>query len=473
MKAMNQFADKRILVVGMGRTGMSLARFWRRRGGIVEAIDSRPEPPCAKEFAAEFPEVRRRKMPLEEVGDAMRRGEFNIVAASPGVPPNELKLPPPPVLNEKGEGDIFVVGDAECFFRTMSECDESRRPFIIAVTGTNGKSTVTMLAANICAAAGKSAEAIGNIGRPLLDALAEWEERKVMPDIAVAELSSFQLETAARINADAAVVLNVSEDHLDRHGGLANYARIKASIYRGAKWPVINRDDAFVAAMADSNSANEIGFTMSDSPMRGDWFVDAKNNLARKGGGGGVFAADELPSALSKQNALAALALTSPLAIDESAIRSALAEFKGLLHRLNRVAEIRGVMYCDDSKATNAAAARYAISAVGEKIVLIAGGDSKGQNFHPLARAARGRVRLALLIGKDAGNLDAAFSAEGIPTRRADGMSAAVRIASGVAAAGDCVLLSPACASIDMFSDFRARGNAFCQAVREMEKSNV
>ena len=130
-------------------------------------------------------------------------------------------------------------------------------------------------------------------------------------------------------------------------------------------------------------------------------------------------------------------------------------------------------MYCDDSKATNAAAARYAISAVGEKIVLIAGGDSKGQNFHPLARAARGRVRLALLIGKDADNLDAAFSAEGIPTRRADGMSAAVRIASGVAAAGDCVLLSPACASIDMFSDFRARGNAFCQAVREMEKSSV
>ena len=444
------------LVVGMGATGLSLARWLSARGANVSAVDDRPHPPMASALAAELPEAELRCADFRKwsAGDF---APFEIVAASPGVPPSALAADPD-----------TIVGDAGLFAEAWGERSPSSG--LVAVTGTNGKSTVAALCARLCRAANLRAEAVGNIGEPLLDSLSGWIRGGRFPDVVVAELSSFQLETARAFPCDSAVVLNVGEDHLDRHGDLQSYAAIKGRIYREAKLSVVNRDDAIASGLCgDSDPSRVVGFSAS-----GNAAVDGRDFVRRSDGAlgraGMFFAPESISETLRAQpaNTLAALALADFCAPSPEALARGLSDFENLRHRRETVATVNGVRFVDDSKATNAAAARFALLEETAPVALIAGGLDKGQNFSALARAAVGKVCEVVLLGTEADAMARAFAAENIPSRRAQNMPAAVRAAFAAVRSGGAVLLSPGCASFDLFADYRARGDAFRAAAAEL-----
>ena len=450
---------RKALVIGMGATGLSLARHLRGLGFAVSASDDREHPPMAVEFAAELPGAELRRADFREWPESAFSG-FEVVAVSSGVSVAGGRVPP-----EK------IVGDAALFGR------EWRRVAppcgLIAVTGTNGKSTVAALCAHLCRAAGRRAAAVGNIGEPLLDALADWTRAGVFPDIVAAELSSFQLEFAPAFPCDSAAVLNVGADHLDRHGDLKSYAAVKGRIYREAQAAVVNRDDAAAAALCgDPGAARVTGFSAAGNGADGRDFVRRKDGAL--GRAGMFFAPETISPVLRAQpaNALAALALVDFANPSPAALARGLAEFDNLRHRRETVATVNGVRFVDDSKATNAAAAKFALLGESAPVSLIAGGLEKGQDFAELARAAAGRVRAVFLLGGAAGKMARAFAAQNIPVRRMKNMAAAVRAAAKSARPGEAVLLSPACASFDLFADYRARGDAFRAAALELTEAN-
>ena len=452
--------SRRALVIGMGATGLSLARHLDSRGLAVAAVDDRAHPPMASEFAAALPRAELRR-------DDFRRwpesafAEFATVAVSSGVSVADGKIPP-----EKIVGDAALFGAA---WRRLAP-----PAGLIAVTGTNGKSTVAALCAHLCRAAGLAAAAVGNIGEPLLDALSDWSESSRFPDIVVAELSSFQLEFAPAFPCDSAAVLNVGEDHLDRHGDLKNYAAVKGRVYREAQSAVVNRDDPVAAGLCgDLDAARVTGFSSAGNLTDGRDFVRRRGDGAL-GRAGMFFAPETISPVLRAQpaNALAALALVDFANPSPAALARGLAGFDNLRHRRETVATVNGVRFVDDSKATNAAAARFALLGESSPVALIAGGQGKGQDFAGLARAAAGRVREVVLLGGEVGEMARAFAAENIPVRRARDMAAAVRAAAESARPGDAVLLSPACASFDLFADYRARGDAFRAAAMALAEAN-
>jgi UDP-N-acetylmuramoylalanine--D-glutamate ligase len=446
---MTEMFDKacRTLVVGLGKTGLSVARYLSRQGVPVAIVDSREQPPELVHSRAELPA----DVALFLGGfhqDAFERAEQIVL--SPGVSMQE-----PEIAAAVARG-VPVIGDIELFAQA------AKAP-VIAVTGSNGKSTVVVLLSAMARRAGLDVRTGGNIGTPALD-LIEADE----PDLYVLELSSFQLETLQSLQPQASVVLNISDDHLDRYHNLQDYAAAKQAIYRHAALQVVNLDDPVAAALADAQQPIA-GFTAS-APAANEYGlleVAGETWLAR--GEVRLMPASgvQMAGRHNLVNALAALALGEAAGLPLTAMVETLGEFQGLPHRMQYLTEHNGVRWFNDSKGTNVGATLAAIEGVAGQVVLIAGGDGKGADFSPLAAALQRKGHGAVLIGKDAPLLEAVLQ-DAVPVRHADDMLQAVQLAAGMAQSGDCVLLSPACASTDMYRNFAARGEAFMQAVREL-----
>jgi len=440
------------VVVGLGKTGVSAVRYLAKRGLPVKATDSRAAPPGLADLGslAAGLDLRLGGFDLSLLEDASR------LLISPGV---SLEEPIAAAARARG---IEVLGDVELFARAV------RAP-VIGVTGTNGKSTVTSLVAHMARSAGCRVLAGGNLGEPALDLL-----EQPVPDLYVLELSSFQLETTESLDLIAAVVLNVSPDHLDRYASVEAYAAAKQRIFTRAATLVLNADDARVRAM---RRADARVLTFSVESAAADYHLSsasaedgAARCLCRRGQPLLALAAMKLAGQHNAANALAALALGEAAGLPPAAMLAALEEFPGLPHRCAWVADIAGVRYLDDSKGTNVGATVAAVAGIAEPLVVIAGGLGKGQDFAPLAAAFRGKVRHVVLIGRDGPAIARALEGTASVEYAAD-MPAAVRAAARAARPGDTVLLSPACASLDMFRDYAARGAAFAAAVRELEEA--
>ena len=340
---------------------------------------------------------------------------------------------------------------------------------MIGITGSNGKSTVTAMAGAMCRAAGVKTMVAGNIGLPVLDALAEGEQGGYA-DVYVLELSSFQLETTTTLQLAAATMLNLSQDHLDRYDSMAEYAAAKQRIFNHAAIQVLNRDDPASMAMHDTDNDNDstmLSFGVG-VPQGASEFGLCDAHLCE--GALPLMSIEDMPVAglHNAANGLAAFALTRALHLPAVALADGLRGFEGLPHRLQKVAEIRGVTFYDDSKGTNVGATVAALNGMAAPVVLIAGGEGKGQDFAPLAAPVSHHARSVVLIGRDAQAIVAAIQSSGVPLLHAASMSAAVSTALAAAQPGDAVLLSPACASFDMFDNYKHRGAVFAQCVREL-----
>lgn len=438
--------QERTLVVGLGETGLSCARYLARRGVEVAVTDSRVEPPGLATIREELPDV------------ALFVGGFSAdafvragrIVVSPGVSLDE------PLIRRARQRGAEVIGDIELFARV------ARAP-VVAITGSNGKSTVTTLVGAMARSAGLDTRVGGNLGTPALDLLGDSE-----PDLYVLELSSFQLETVSSLKAQAATVLNVSADHLDRYASLEDYVRAKQAIYRGARHAIVNRDDARATELA-GHYRIEDSFGLSPCPQGGFGVDESADGAWLLQGETRLLGADEmrLPGRHNLSNALAALALGQAAGLPMSAMVQTLRVFPGLPHRTQWVADVGGVRWFNDSKATNIGAALAAIQGIPGPLVWIAGGRGKGADFTELAAGMEGRVRAAVLIGEDAPLLAEALRSR-VRCEFATDMEAAVRQAGRLAQPGDAVLLSPACASFDMFSGYAERGEAFMRAVKHV-----
>jgi UDP-N-acetylmuramoylalanine--D-glutamate ligase len=462
---MLNWSGRKVVVLGLGDTGLSMARWLVRRGAGVRVADSRPVPPHAARLARELPQV---PLATGKFSEATLAGA-DLIAISPGIDRREA-----PIAQAVKRG-VPVAGDVELFAQALKALiphpSSLIPPKVVAITGSNGKSTVTVMTGEICRAAGRETVVAGNIGLPVLDALTAVENGGRMPDVFVLELSSFQLESTHSLEPDAATVLNVTEDHLDRYDGMKEYAAAKARVFAGGGVQVLNRDDRWSMDMARAGRAC---YTFGAGEPRAvtEWGVRAAGNgelLAR--GPRSLMAVSELPLTgwHNAANALAAHALAHAIGAPDEALARALRTFKGLPHRMQKVAEHAGVVFLDDSKGTNVGATVAALTGIGRPVVLIAGGDGKGQDFSPLAPAVKERARAVVLIGRDAGKIERALAVSGVPLRRAGDMDEAVAAAYREARPGDAVLLSPACASYDMFRDYVHRAEAFVAAVRRLE----
>ena len=424
---------KRVLVLGLGDSGLSAARWVEREGGKARVADTRPSPPQQRNFGGELQTGPFHPRLLDGV---------DLVCVSPGLSLEQE------LIRAAVAAQIPVLGDIELF------AWHNRQP-VLAITGTNGKTTVSSLTGHLLRAGGVDCEVAGNIGPPALDALMK---RQTPPAAWVLELSSYQLETTWSLAPAGAAMLNLTEDHFDRYTGLDHYGAAKARIFMGAGTQVLNRDDPRSLAMAQAGR-KVVTFGL-DAPRGGDFGV-AGGNLVQ--GSRNILAIDELPIRGSHNvaNALAACALVSILGVDA---RAGLKTFKGLPHRLELVATRRGVEWYDDSKGTNVGATVAALRGLGKKTVLILGGEGKGQDFSPLREPVREFASRVLLIGRDAPLIEKALS--GLPTERCRSLEEAVQKASQIPS--QAVLLSPACASFDMFRDYKHRGDVFAAAVKAL-----
>lgn len=455
-----QLSGKNILVLGLGDTGLSCARWLAAHGARVSVADSRAAPPHAGRLAELLPQAPLHAGPFD---DALLQSA-DMLVVSPGVP-----LADPAVARAVAAG-VETVGDVELFARAIRALNTRREhPMrMIAITGSNGKSTVTAMCGDMCRMAGLTTCVAGNIGLPVLDALYEIEQGIApTPQVWVLELSSFQLETTSSLDADAATVLNLSEDHMDRYPGMDAYAAAKARIFSGDGVQVLNRDDAHSLAMA-LPGRQVVSFGLDRSPRDGEFGL-CEDALCL--GGERLMPLSGLPVAglHNAANALAALALTQALGLPMASLLRGLAHFRGLPHRVEKVAEIGGVTWYDDSKGTNVGATEAALYGMGrKKAVVILGGDGKGQDFSPLKAAVVANARAVLLIGRDAPLIAAALDGSGIETHAAASLEDAVEQARRLARPGDAVLLSPACASFDMFRNYIHRAEVFINAVNKL-----
>jgi UDP-N-acetylmuramoylalanine--D-glutamate ligase len=410
-------------------------------------IDSRNAPPeisALQQLAPEI-EIRVGGFDVSVLADAVE------VVASPGVSLRE------PLLQAAMRRNIPIIGDIEMFSRSVNAP-------VVGITGTNGKSTVTTLVAHMATRAGKRVLAGGNLGKPALDLLSD-----PVPDLYVLELSSYQLETTQSLKLAAATVLNITPDHMDRYDDLGAYANAKARIFDHAEVAVINADDPLVRAMPKSGQ-RVIDFSLQ--PNSGALYsvkISAADiELTRHDVPLVPLSKLKLTGLHNAANALAALAICEGLELDRGACVQALRDFAGLPHRSQWIAEVRGVRYVDDSKGTNVGATLAAVAGMSGSLVVIAGGQGKGQDFSPLATAFRNKVRHVVLIGKDAKQLASALAGV-CTTEFAGDMQSAVAQAARASQPGETVLLSPACASLDMFRDYAHRGDVFAAAVRGLK----
>ena len=434
-------SDRRTLVVGLGKTGLSCVRYLSEQGRDVSVADSRMTPPGLDELKARWPDL---PVYLGRF-DAELFAGFNELVVSPGISIAE------PAIAEAAKGGAQIRGDIDLFA-------EAADAPVIAITGSNGKTTVTTLVGEMARAAGRQVQVGGNIGTPALDLLGQGA------DLYVLELSSFQLETTRELNAEAATVLNVSDDHMDRYVNKMAYFQAKQRIFRGCRNAIVNLDDALSTPMARDtlrflcfgfHRVNPETFSTRDDD-EGAWITFGFDNLIR--------ASDlRLMGRHNISNVMAALALGHAVGLPMDAMLQVARAFRGLPHRCEFVRHLDGVDYINDSKGTNVGATVAAIESLVPdhgKVVLIAGGDGKGADFAALQAPAMLHCRCVVLIGRDAGQIAGALGGQGLG-RHASSRAAAGSEAAAGAAAGDRVVLSPACASFDMFRDYGDRGDQF------------
>ena len=497
-----------VLVLGLGESGMAMVRWCQSQGANVKVADTRNQDNLSLALQNHRTELTSLGIHDVHFGELSRQllDGVRIIAISPGLSP--FQEPVATFLKEAQELGVVVWSEIELFSQALGALakEQEYQPKVIAITGTNGKTTTTALTGLLCERAGKSVAVAGNVSPAALDKLLEVEE---LPEVWVLELSSFQLESTHTFNPNAAVVLNISQDHLDWHGNLENYASAKQKIYGAKTIAVINRDDEQVMILQDQLSQSQIvSFGLSDPHEEGafglmrdvsaggiDWLVwaepdwealEIKGRRRRKKSDseGEILRIKRLMPADALRikgrhncaNALAALALCTSIGLPMSSLLHGLREYKGEPHRVQTVSVIDGIEYIDDSKGTNVGATIAALAGLGnlserKKIILIAGGDGKGQDFKPLAASVNAHAKAVLLIGKDAPLIGEALAETNVQTGRADTLAEAVTKARDMAVSGDIVLLSPACASFDMFRDYAHRAQVFVDAVNELALS--
>ena len=439
--------NKRVLVVGLGGTGVSLLAFLSRVGAEVAAYDAKADDARAADLRQRF-------------GAAVFSGsladvispDFDVLAVSPGISVRQ-----PEIAAFKAAGGQ-VLGDVQILADLLAGSGSK----VIAITGANGKTTVTSLVGFLCQRCGLDTVVAGNIGTPVLEA---WLARDgKAADVWVLELSSFQLETTPLLNASAATVLNISEDHLDRYDDLLDYAHAKDRIFRGQAVQVLNADDVFCRAM--QRAERPVKWFSLQQPA--DYWL---NNGVLSAGDAPLISQSALPlqGSHNAANVLVALALCEAIGLPRAELLQHVGQFEGLPHRVQKIGELGGVCFIDDSKGTNVGATCAAIEGLPEKIVLIAGGVGKGQDFSPLRAALQHKARAVVLIGVDAPAIEQALAGAGIALEYAESLEQATVRAYALAEAGDIVLLSPACASFDMFSGYAHRAQVFIDAFRALK----
>ncbi len=482
-----------VLILGLGVSGLSMARWCQRAGARVTVADTRPQPPQLPRLRQELPQATFVHAPMD--GALLDGSDVRAVFKSPGLSPQDVQG----VVAAAQARGLWVAGELDLFAQALVDLRQTQQyqPTVLAITGTNGKTTVTALTRHLLDWAGKPVVMAGNIGPALLDTLSQALDAQALPEAWVLELSSFQLDNVAQFEPTAATVLNVTQDHLDWHGSMSAYAQAKARIFGQHGQLVLNRDDPLVMSMlpapakgTPSRTWVTIGSGMPQRP--GDFGMEEVNGMvwlvrALEADETRRKKKDALPELHFQRlmpadalrirgrhnacNALAALALCAAAGCTLAPLLFGLREYRGEPHRVQSVASVKGVEFFDDSKGTNVGATVAALQGLGaeRKVVVILGGDGKGQDFSPLAPAVARYARAVVLVGRDAPLIRQAIAATGVPLVDAGSMQEAVAQASGHAQAGDAVLLSPACASFDMFDNYEHRARVFCAAVQELE----
>jgi UDP-N-acetylmuramoylalanine--D-glutamate ligase len=496
--SMNYLQGQHILILGLGASGLAMARWCAFAGADVTVADTREAPANLSILKSELPQV---QWVSGQFASSLVEGtNIRAVFASPGLAPAETA----PVLDAaKGLG-LWTGGELTLFADALEKLHATRdyKPKVLAITGTNGKTTVTSLTGQLIERAGKSVKVAGNIGPTLLDTLRESLDAE-LPEVWVLELSSFQLDNAGPFEPTAATVLNVTQDHLDWHGSMEAYAAAKEKIFGEQTLMLLNRDDVRVMAMLPDPIRAKLqkpivrehityGASMPERP--GDFGLETVNGMTwlvralesdetrrlRKGEVEEIHIQRLMPADALRirgrhnaVNALAALALASSTGCSLASMLFGLREYKGEPHRVESVAIVNDIEYFDDSKGTNVGATVAALVGLGSerRVVVILGGDGKGQDFSPLAEPVARYVRAAVLIGRDAPLIREEIKSCGVPLIDASTLPEAVQAAKEVAQAGDAVLLSPACASFDMFRDYPHRAQVFCQAVADIAEA--
>jgi UDP-N-acetylmuramoylalanine--D-glutamate ligase len=435
---------RRVLVLGLGDTGLSAASWVAHEGGQVRVADTRSAPPRARDFSGDLHTGPFKQALLNDV---------DLLCVSPGLSLEEE------VIHEAIARNIPIVGDIELFAWHVRARTAAK---VVAITGTNGKSTVTALTGHLLRNAGVDCEVAGNIGPAALDALSRRKELNRMPAVWVLELSSYQLETTWSLKPNAAAMLNLTEDHFDRYAGMADYMAAKARIFFGHGEQVLNRADARSMAMRVSGR-KAVTFGLDAPPTEDDFGV---REGALVMGDNRILEQAVLPihGAHNVANALAACALARAAGVAHQELGSGLRSFRGLPHRLELVGTRRGVDWFDDSKGTNVGATIAALKGLGRKVVLILGGEGKGQDFSPLLEPVREFASHVLLIGRDAPLIEKVLV--NVKSETCQTLESTVQRAAELARPGEAVLLSPACASFDMFRDYKHRGEVFAAAVK-------
>jgi UDP-N-acetylmuramoylalanine--D-glutamate ligase len=438
------------LVMGMGKTGLACVNFLVKNHISVRVMDNRPTPPGLKILKQTFPEIPY----ITGRFDAAQLAQAAEIIISPGISRQT------PALAQALAAGVPIISEIELFARYVNAP-------VVAITGSNGKSTVTTLLGEMAKQAGRRVQVGGNLGTPALDLLCT-----PAPDLYILELSSFQLESTYSLNPKAAVVLNISEDHMDRYANLAEYIAAKQRIYQGDGTVIINADDPAVVAMLPMHRQH-LSFSLRNNrgdfrvcQYHGEWYLVR----AYKSSFMPLLSTQEmrLQGAIMRANALAALALGEAVGLHYSAMIDALQTFRGLAHRCAWVDNLQGVDWYNDSKGTNVGATIAAIQGLEKpgQIILIAGGEGKGADFAPLAEVVAQHCRACVLIGRDAPLIAQVLA---VPVRHAQSMTEAVAEAAALASAGDAVLFSPACASFDMFENYEHRGLVFEAAVKQLK----
>ena len=466
---MNDLNGKHVLILGLGESGLAAACWCAAAGAHVRVADTRANPPY-------LAELQRRTISADFLTGEFELhllADIDLVVVSPGLP-SDL-----PILCEAAAKGLPVIGEIELFARALHALNlmATTPASVLAITGTNGKTTTTALTGHLLRSMGQSVGVAGNISPAALTALANHVAQKDLPQIWVLELSSFQLETTTSLQAAAATVLNISDDHLDRYADLDAYAEVKARIFQGGGAQVLNRQDAKVRSMA-LPGRRVISFGL-DAPQTATDFGlrQQAGELWLVQGNQWLLPVTKLPlqGLHNAANVMAALALCVSLGYDAQQLLPAVLSFQGLPHRVEKVTEINGVTWYDDSKGTNVGATVAALTGIsgmqGRKIVLIAGGDGKGQDFSPLAPAVAQCARAVVLIGRDGPLIGNVLKEVDVPLIFASDMRDAVQHANALARQGDAVLLSPACASFDMYHDYAHRAAVFIAAVKNLVKA--
>ena len=492
---MNQLDQKNVLVLGLGASGLAMARWCAREGAKVVVADTREAPPQLQTLQVQVPSAIFVHAALDET--LLQQSEFDLVLKSPGLAPASVAA----LVTAATAAGIACGGELSLFSEALAnlKATESYAPEVIGITGTNGKTTVTSLTGLLVQHAGKSVAVAGNIGPTLLDTLTEKLDARndgnALPQVWVLELSSFQLDSCSNFEPSVATILNVTQDHLDWHGTLAAYTAAKSRIF-GKGSMLLNRNDPLVMAalpplVKGRQLRNYITFGADEPTRPGDYGIQAANGmtwLVR------AIEADETVKRRKDEeivlhiqrfmpldalrirgrhnatNALAALALATAAGCPLAPMLHGLREYRGEPHRVESVAVLNEVEYFDDSKGTNVGATVAALEGLGveRQLVLIVGGEGKGQDFSPLAEPVSRYARAVILIGRDAGLIRAAIEGSGVELVDADSMESAVALAQSQAIAGDAVLMSPACASFDMFDNYEHRARVFCEAVHAL-----